>query len=221
MTSNIVVIKRVDSTFLHCLSGRELAKYQTLSEQSRKDFLAGRVALKNAFLNYKGISAKSSDKVIINNLDNGQPMIIGEEQVYCSIGHSYGWGIGAVATCRIGVDIEKVRPHQKALLRYISSPKEIGLVRNFFGKSTNYITLIWVIKEAVLKGLGTGFGVSPRQVKISRQINQEYFSVEGKGLRPKLWRVWPFRKDNFYISIAYENNYEQKPRINWNCWSCV
>jgi len=219
--SNIAVANKVDSTFLHCLSGKESAKYQTLSEQSKKDFLAGRVALKNALFDYKGTSAKSSDKVIVNNLDNGQPSIIGQEHVRCSIAHSYGWGIGAVAPCRIGVDIEKVRPHKKTLLRYISNPKEIKVVGNFFGTDTDDVTLIWVIKEAVMKGLGTGFEVSPRQVKISRQVNQEYFEAEVKDLEPRLWRVWPFKKDDFYISIAYENNYQQKPRINWNCRSHV
>ncbi len=217
MMSSIAVANKVDSAFLPCLSSKELAKYQALSKHSRKDFLAGRIALKNALFDYDRINAKSSYKVVVENLDNGQPSIRGREGIRCSIAHSDGWGVGAVAPYRIGVDIEKVRPHKKTLLRYISDSKEVKMARNFFGAGTDITTLIWVTKEAVMKGLGTGFKISPQKIKISRKLNQEYFEVEVKNLEPKRWYVQLFKKGGFYISIAYENNYQQNPRINWDC----
>ena len=213
MTSSIAAIAKIDFRAKSQLSEKELGQYRKLSSLKRKDFLIGRVALKQALANYT--SQDLDKKLTIKNSDTGLPYIEGWEDLHCSLSHSYGRGIGIVARHRVGVDIEKIRPHKKSLLNYVADQKEVDVVQDFFGAGTDVMTLIWVIKESVMKGVGAGFSIAPKQVKIIRKVSGASFEVKIQNYKSKLWYVWPNKADHFYIGIAYEKNYEQKPSINW------
>jgi len=188
----------------------------SITNGAETDFLAGRTALKSALNQYLSKNKIDSlEKVVIKNSQSGQPYIEGYETLHCSIGHSYGWGVGAVAPFRIGVDIEKIRPHQDSLTNYIAESDELTLVQNFFNDQTDKITLIWTIKESVMKALGVGFKISPKQVKIIGRIN-EFFEVEVLDSIPSYWYVWPVDTGNYYISVAYEKKYGQKTSVDWD-----
>ena len=174
------------------------------------------MALKKAFNQY--LSKKKIhplEKVVIKNSQSGQPYIEGYETLHCSIGHSYGLGVGAVAPFRIGIDVEKIRPHQDSLANYIAEPKELLLVENFFNDQTDKITLVWTIKESVMKAMGIGFKISPKQVKILRQ-GDKFFEVEVLDPIPSYWYVRPVDAEDYYISVAYEKKYEQKTSVDWD-----
>jgi phosphopantetheinyl transferase len=165
----------------------------SITNGAKTDFLAGRVALKTAFNQYLSKNKiHSLEKVVINNSQSGQPYIEGYETLHCSIGHSYGLGVGAVAPFRIGVDVEKIRPHKDSLANYIAE-----------------------LKESVMKALGVGFKISPRQVKIMRQGNK-FFEVEVSDSKPSYWYVWPVDTEDYYISVAYEKKHGQKTGVDWD-----
>ena len=213
MTSSIVGIDKIDSSAKSKLNKNELHQYRQLSNHRKKDFLLGRVALKQALANY---IAEDLDKAVtIKNAGNGLPYIEGWDNLYCSLGHSYDRGIGVVAHHKVGVDIEKIRPHKKSLLDYITNQNEADLVQDFFGTQTDIISLVWVIKESVMKGVGVGFGIPPKQVEIIGKVEDTTFKVKIHKFKSPIWYVWPFKVKDFYISIAYEKNYRQKPNINW------
>lgn len=185
-------------------------------DSAKRDFQAGRTALKDAFNQYLSKNElPSPGKVVINNLQSGQPYIEGYETLHCSIGHSYGLGVGAVASFRIGVDVEKVRPHKDSLANYISEADELSIVQDFFNTQMDKITLVWTIKESVMKALGVGFKISPRQVKITRRINK-FFEVEVLDSKISYWYVWPVDTGDYYISVAYEKNHGQKTGVDWD-----
>src|SRR3989344_5679474 len=188
----------------------------SITNGAKTDFLAGREALKNALNQYLSKNKmRLLEKVVINNSQSGQPYIQDYETLHCSIGHSYGLGVGAVAPFRIGVDVEKIRPHKDSLANYIAEPKELNLVENFFNNRTDKITLVWTIKESVMKALGIGFKISPRQVKIMRQGNK-FFEVEVSDSKTSYWYVWPVDTEDYYISVAYEKKYGQKTSVDWD-----
>lgn len=190
--------------------------YYGRGDSTKKDFLAGRTALKNAFNQYLFKNRLPSiEKVIINNSQSGQPYIEGYETLHYSIGHSYGFGVGVVAPFRIGVDVEKIRPHKDSLANYIAESDELSLVHGFFNDQTDKITLIWTIKESVMKALGVGFKISPKRVKIVGQINK-FFEVEVLGSKPSYWYVWPVDTEDYYISVAYEKKHGQKTGVDWD-----
>lgn len=199
------------------LKADELEQYSQLKNHARDDFLAGRSALKQALKNYFGEGrVLDAKKVGIKNFENGQPYIENHNHLHCSLGHSRGWGIGAVAPYRIGVDIEKVRPHKKSLIDYIAEPEELNYVKNFSSANTDETTIVWTIKESVMKGLGIGFGISIKQIKIIGRENEDALEVVAVfSGESSLWQVWPFRFGDFYFTVAYGKNHQQKPQINW------
>jgi phosphopantetheinyl transferase len=182
------------------------------------DFLAGRVALKNAlkqYLSKNKIDLLNLGEINIKNFESGQPYIESYENLHCSISHSYGLGIGAVAPFRIGVDIEKIRPHKDSLATYIAEDKELDLVQDFFHSHTDKITLVWTIKESVMKALGVGFKISPKRVKITKRINN-FFEVKVLDSTTSYWYVWSIDTGDCYISIAYEKKHGQKTYVDWD-----
>jgi len=187
-----------------------------VTNEAKNDFLAGRMALKNALNQYLSKSKiHPLEKVVIKNSQSGQPYIEGYEILHCSIGHSYGLGVGAVAPFRVGIDVEKIRPHLNSLANYIAEPEELLLVENFFNNQTDKITLVWTVKESVMKALGIGFKISPKQVKIVGQGNR-FFEVEVLDSTPSYWYVRPVDTEDYYISVAYEKKYGQKTSVDWD-----
>ena len=181
------------------------------------DFAAGRIALENAFKLYllrNGI--EPIDNVVIDNYQSGQPYINIKEykSLFCSIGHSYGLGVGAIAPFKIGVDVEKIRPHTNLLVNYISDQDEQNLVKDFFAHKTDKITLIWTIKESVMKGLGVGFKIPPKKVKIVSCVGK-FFEVEVLDSEVPDWCVFSIGTEAYYISVAYEKKHGQKKFHNW------
>ena len=213
MKSSIAGIAKIDFRAKSKLSKEELDQYRQLSKFKKKDYLIGRIALKQALANYT--SQDFDQKVTIKNNDAGLPYVEGVRDIYCSLSHSYNRGIGIVAPYRVGVDIEKIRPHKKSLLNYVANQEEIDVVQDFFGTQTDVMTLIWVIKESVMKGVGAGFSIAPKQLEIISKASDKSFEVKIQNYKSKLWYVWPSKAGRFYIGIAYEKNYEQKPSINW------
>lgn len=206
--------KAVTGSLASYLSDHEVTKYNSLDDQKRSDWLSGRLALKAAALNFS-LSFNSLADIDIDNSPNGQPYIVGEDKVFCSIAHSHSWAIGAVSTDRIGVDIERIRPHAEDLLKYLADDDEIAILKTGFKSPSDLITAIWTIKEAVLKGLGIGFGITPKELKIGRSGNGGLVPVEVKttGFISR-WQVSSCRENDFFIAVASPKNYEQK-QIDW------
>ena len=64
----------------------------------------------------------------------------------------------AVSEDEIGVDTEKLRPPEKAVIRRCFTEEEAERAQ----ASAESFTRLWTEKEAVLKLLGTGFSLSPK-----------------------------------------------------------
>lgn len=221
MRSNIVGIEKISLNAESKLSEYELDEYCNLTEYKREDFLLGRIALKQAISSHTG---KDFDqKVTIKNSKSGRPYINDKNNFFCSISHSYGRGIGIVSPFKVGADIEKVRSHDRSLLNYIADIEEVNLVCDFFGNQTDVITLIWVIKESVMKGMGVGLKLPPKHVMITKMTStRSHFQVNIVDRESSLtWYVWPIKKNDFYIGIAYEKEHREEPNIHWYRDTCL
>lgn len=197
-----------------CLCSQEIVKYESLDAQQQGDWLSGRLALKTAAIHHSLPQENLAD-IVIDNLPNGEPYIIGRRNLFCSIAHSHSWGVGAVSSQRIGVDIERIRPHAEDLLKYLADDREIDLFKDIFNDPSDLITAIWTIKEAILKGLGIGFGLSPKQLRISSLENGWLLRVEVRASKfTSTWWVTLQKKDDFFISVASQQIHE-KQEINW------
>lgn len=181
-------IKEID---LKCyFSDADLASFAALPVSQKEDRIAGRIALKHAY--HKSFDFSS---VTITNSRSGAPIIVGEKDLHCSIAHSYGTGVAAVAPYALGVDIEKIRPHHASLLNYISTPAELKLFKS--DDSNVVVTYMWVIKEAVAKAVGQGI-VYPFTEMIIQRIGDHY-KVVAEQIE---WLVEVIHLDDYIIGVA-------------------
>ncbi len=97
MGIDIVSISRIslEENFIHhILSDKELALYkEKSSDESRRAFLAGRWACKEAFIKMKE-SAISYNQISVLNKDNGAPYILFDGKEYsCSVSHEKEYAV--------------------------------------------------------------------------------------------------------------------------------
>lgn len=195
---------------LEFLSEKEKIFFSKLPFIKEQDYLLGRIAMKQALIK-SGIIKSPNEVTVLNNPD-GVPYVDGQPNLICSISHSYDGGLGAVALQRIGVDLEKIRDHDISLLDYIATKQEIHLLKNWFGPETDIVTLIWVIKESIMKAVGSGLSIPPRSVQINKKINSSVLEIK----LDSVWYVWPDQHEDYYTAIAYESLLQEKPQINWS-----
>lgn len=100
----------------------------------------------------------------------GCPHLLDEEW-NLSFSHSFPWAACLVGkaslTGRIGVDIEKIQPHDWDFLSQVCSDEELCLFHEM-GLCHELATSIWTSKEAILKLHGTGFYTDPKAVCLTR-----------------------------------------------------
>ena len=86
---------------------------------------------------------------------SGKPFAVGK---HFNVSHTNGAVVFVESTNEIGIDIEKIRPADQDLRRYISNDIEYALItddKSFFE--------IWTAKESLVKATGEGI-VSPRKI---------------------------------------------------------
>jgi 4'-phosphopantetheinyl transferase len=126
-----------------------------------RDRLAGRVAAKRALVALTGVDPLAIQVV---SASTGEPIarVPGRPGVSVSISHREGRAVAvAVEAGRVGVDLEAVeqRPVHFAQTWFDARERELA-------SDPTAETVIWSAKEAVLKALGTGFALSPNQVRV-------------------------------------------------------
>jgi phosphopantetheinyl transferase len=192
------------------LTEKERNFLKSCSPQRQREWMNGRIALKKAYQLFH--PKRLSQSTHIMNDNRGVPQIVGS-QVFCSIAHSHGLAVGAVSNHPTGIDIEWIRPHTPHLLQYIGTGNEIALLAE--DKKEELMTLLWTIKESVLKGIGSGFQISPKNLRIHQKLKNRYTVTPiGGDVIPQDWWVYSYRLDNHYIAIATSNTHEQ-PELYW------
>jgi len=145
------------------LSAQEI---KALSERGTRkriaERIAGRVAAKRAVMAQTGAAAKD---IHIENLASGAPIVRIGQQVgpHLSLSHSNGQAIAIVCTeGAVGVDLEAIEVRSPAFVSEWFSDSEQQLV----GTDPQRQTLAWSAKEAILKALGQGMALNPREVHL-------------------------------------------------------
>ena len=84
-----------------------------------------------------------------------------------SISHSGSYAVCACGEHELGVDIEQPRMVKDALLRRVCTSQEAArlLAMDASTRNREFVRL-WAVKESVLKWLGTGISVDPRQISV-------------------------------------------------------
>ncbi|MAY80765.1 MAG: hypothetical protein CL930_08260, partial [Deltaproteobacteria bacterium] len=149
--------------------------YSTLTEKERAsigsrgtpkrqaDRLLGRLAAKRAVSQLTGLDPLSFE---IENSETGEPYVQsanGDAMPRISISHRSGEAIAvATNTGRAGIDLELVEARDPSFAETWFRPSE----RQLCSGDPRQESTVWAVKEAVLKALGAGMRLDPREVEV-------------------------------------------------------
>ncbi|MEW6094399.1 MAG: 4'-phosphopantetheinyl transferase superfamily protein [Chloroflexota bacterium] len=198
------------------LSPGEQQKLSRMRFPKRRDeWLLGRWTAKTLICSLPGHQAFSPTEIEIVNTPEGAPQVCfpdGRISPFClSISHS-----GLLAFCaltrvpglKIGVDLEKIEPRSKGFVEDYFTTAEKQLVDSFpLGEQQAVVTLIWSLKEAMLKALGVGLHRDTRQVEVLAIWDEipgvwQAAAIGEPGIRNRPWSAWWQRRGDFVMTIA-------------------
>ena len=154
---------RVGEDATDWLSAEELSLLRARGTLKRQgDRIAGRIAAKRAIGQLTGAAPEQID---ILTLASGAPSVLiqGKEGPLVSISHSGGHAVAwASHRQRVGVDLEQVEARHPSFVEEWFSEQERVLLEG----DPYRVTVAWSAKEAVLKALGQGMALNPREIQV-------------------------------------------------------
>lgn len=197
-------------------SEREYFSQDTKLEKRKREWLAGRIAAKDAiraFAAKKGIKLCPGDIEISYNAA-GQPVvsIISQPslEIKVSIAHAEGSGIAIAGTSSCGIDLEPARNRGEDFIDMAFTKKEKSLFADKpEGEKWELITRLWCAKEAASKVIGQGLSGAPKTFETSQINNAGLFSVSTGNLKIN---VHTFIKDDVVIALSSLEPTEQLDR---------
>lgn len=127
-----------------------------VSQEKRASKIAADNLCRKAISDFCGITP---EKIEFSKNKFGKPFAK-NLPVYFSISHSGDWVVCAVSDKEIGIDIEKIKPHNPKSAEKFATEKELEYIRS----NEKGFFEIWTLKEAYFKCIGTGLGADIKNV---------------------------------------------------------
>lgn len=134
-------------------------------EQGKRECVAAYLLLKRALREEYGIE----DNPILAEREGGKPYIVGREDVHFNLSHCREAAVCAVSNREVGVDVERIRPYNDDLARYVLNDEEYSIVKSSDNPALEF-TKFWTMKEALLKLTGEGIRDDLKQVLIGAKV---------------------------------------------------
>lgn len=133
---------------------------------SARDYLAAHVVTRVALA--EKLSTRPEQVVFTRSGVHSKPYVSGFD-IHFSLSHSHGLGLAAISEVGpVGIDSEyRGRPYSEQLLRRILANNESCAIPDNPGVASNMLLSKWTQKEAVLKALGTGLAIDPRELIVA------------------------------------------------------
>ncbi len=161
------VIARATGGRVRNLTGAERASIEARGTARRqRDRLAGREAAKLAV---GGLTGWTTQGFTVDSLPSGRPVLVpgagcGGPVPELTVTHTDGQGLAAAVYGGLpGVDRERIEDRGPA---FVSTWLTLGEAR-LCGGDARRVTAVWTVKEAVLKALGRGMALDPRQAEVT------------------------------------------------------
>ncbi|MDV9174394.1 beta-ketoacyl synthase N-terminal-like domain-containing protein [Streptomyces sp. W16] len=185
-----------DLIMRNSLSSVERSQYAEHPPRGRRQWLLGRIALKDAVRQWlwsQGEGPVFPAEIRVHNDESGRPYVTGLHgrtlpPLDVSLAHA---AEAAVAIVRPhvpgpgpGIDIEEVVERDPATLATALGEEELALLRAESAASGEsealWFTRFWAAKEAVAKAEGTGFGGRPRDFAVFQVVSGSRLLVSGR-----------------------------------------
>jgi acyl transferase domain-containing protein/phosphopantetheinyl transferase len=164
------------------LGERERAEYEAVGLPRQRQWLAGRIAAKDAvrdLLWRKGRGPTFPVEVEVASEPSGEPRVRAPagERLRVSIAHKDDLAVAiAGAGAAVGIDLERIAPRSEGFEEIAFTDAERA--RLPAASRDEWVTRLWSAKEAVAKARGTGLSGNPRRFEAS-EIAEERFCVDG------------------------------------------
>ncbi|WP_171683661.1 4'-phosphopantetheinyl transferase family protein [Paenibacillus planticolens] len=134
--------------------GRKAKIDRCLQKHQQQRMMAGDILL-HYVLRHELCLDKSKTRVIYS--PSGKPALNDWPHLFFNISHSGEWVAIVLASCEVGIDVEKQDPRFAKLAESILSPSER---KTFCGVQdhADFLCRRWVMKESFVKLMGTGLG---------------------------------------------------------------
>ncbi|MGH3996405.1 MAG: 4'-phosphopantetheinyl transferase family protein, partial [Pseudonocardiaceae bacterium] len=181
------------------LSAAERADYQRRTPRAARQWLLGRVAVKDAVRQWlwnAGAGPVFPVEVTVDNDASGRPRVAGpfDEPPEVSLAHT--GSLAAALVCGadrcptgVGIDIEQITYRDEHTVAAILTDAECRLVdaqSSSAAERASWVTRFWTAKEAVAKAAGTGLGGRPHQFAVER-IDGDRLLVAAGDAAPSRW----------------------------------
>ena len=180
------------------LSAAERADYQRRTPRGARQWLLGRIAVKDAVRQWlwdAGAGPVFPIEVTVSNDASGRPQVTGpfDEPPEISLAHTESLAAALVghpgAPPGVGIDIERIVDRDDRTVAAILTDTERGLLDTLcssVAERPSLVTRFWAAKEAVAKAAGTGLGGHPHRFAVQRVDGDRLLVTAGEGA-PSRW----------------------------------
>ena len=196
---------------LDALSAAERARLAGFGHDARRrQFVLGRTAARTLAAQRLGVAPADVD---LGVGADGAPQVPAGHVSIAHTGRAASAALAAVASGPVGVDLERVGPRRPDLWTRILRPDERTLLDALGGPTDDAQTLLWTLKEAVLKAQRTGFRAGGRSVRLvldgpSAQHAHTHRAPPDRGVATAAsgaggWRVAFGRHGRLWLAVAW------------------
>lgn len=195
-------------------------KYLSLEEQKRsarfskpgdrQRYLASHAALRKILASYLAYPAQD---LVFSSNEYGKPFLSyphGRQHrpVHFSLSHSGEYTALAFSfSSPVGIDIEKSRASVKPLeiSKRFYHPKEASQIASLPSQEQGFLFFqLWTLREAFLKGLGTGFHTAPDSFCICPDLGFDAFHIEEGPVSFSDWKLVSLSApEGYFCSLAF------------------
>lgn len=200
-------IENLASQWLNTEERKRLKRFHY--DKPRNDFVLCRSALRRLICDYLGCE---NEQLSFDYNDHGKPIpLLGDipASVSVNLSHSGDYGlIGIAEKGELGVDIEvrMNRTDLDGIGQMVFTPNELSELEQAVDDEKKYLFYkLWTLKEALIKGLGTGFSLNPSLFEIPSVLRSG--SKNGVFFFPHIthlaWHLEYIDDEDFALSIAH------------------
>ena len=187
------------------LNAEEMGEYRNKQVRTQRAWLMGRIAVKEAIRSLlwdRGHAEIFPTQVQVHNDTAGRPWVSGpwDLDLRVSLAHKEAIAVALIAIGgEVGVDLERIESRPPAFLNAAFHEGELDLLPE--EKRDEWVTRLWVAKEAVSKARGVGLGGNPRGLVLTEidgarlnvagtwvETRREDDYIVGWTEHPSLWR---------------------------------
>ena len=184
------------------LSDDERARQRSfVSPELRRRFLAARAGLRTLLGRHLDRDPRS---LAFATNEFGKPRLAGDGQVHFNLSHCEERAVLTISNAEIGIDLERERPIEYVdLARRYFHPNEVAAITasRDEAEQRRAFFLVWTLKEAVVKALGTGLSTPLDSFEVAIGASRPRLAAAPEGA-PQTWWLHAAMADGYCCALA-------------------